>query len=387
MKIVVSKRDFLDALTKAARFVDKKATRPVIQSVYLAAPADPQKYGFFLGATDLETRVRIDLPVIEHWDAACCLLDPGVVLHFLRTVECESIEIGLRDSTVTLEAVGGIWPARIEFGTADPMDFPEVLLQDEPRSTVRVGKALAHMIKNTVFCVEKDGSRFNLVGSIIQIRDATLSVAASDGRRLAWMEAPIEVEADSSSLDAIIHWKTALKIATLFENCEETRLRWDIPNKRDVVISGGGVEAIALPVDAAPPKWRDVVSMSKPPIATIAVQAKDLKQALELACSITISERWRFARTKFIASDNKLAMETDTDSEYRKACCEIAASTSGEAQVMMSTNMLLEFANHCEKDDTIEIEVYGGENPVFFRAGELNYVQMPIVDRKPFWGA
>lgn len=185
MKLSCDRQELADALTLAASIVPARSTKPILQNVMVRAGEE----GIEVLATDLEVglRARVEQADVERRGAA--LLPAQKALAILRELEGEKVEISFDDRVTTLAAGG----SRFRIVSEDPQEFPEIPGFEE-KDAIHFGRTqLEGMIRKTAFAAAQEGARYALNGVLFDLRGDRLRLVATDGKRLALAERPIEL--------------------------------------------------------------------------------------------------------------------------------------------------------------------------------------------------
>src|SRR5208282_1856642 len=95
--------------------------------------------------------------------------------------------------------------------------FPELPQMPEPISEISVS-LLASMISRTSFAISMEESRFTLNGALLLLGSDGMTMVATDGHRLAYVESPMTTNgASSSGFRALIPKKAMGEIVKLAE--------------------------------------------------------------------------------------------------------------------------------------------------------------------------
>jgi DNA polymerase-3 subunit beta len=179
MEFTVSKADLVRELSLSQGVVEKKTTIPILSNVLLEASEDR----LTLTTTDLELGIRCS--------CAAKVKKPGSgtvparkLLDYVRL---------LPDADLTLKFLENHW-ANITCGRSKTRmagmsreSFPELPQMPEALAEIPV-KALSMMIGRTSFAISMEESRFTLNGALLVLRPEAMTMVATDGHRLAFVE-------------------------------------------------------------------------------------------------------------------------------------------------------------------------------------------------------
>lgn len=178
MKLSVSNKNLFGALARVSPAISPRATLPILSHVLLRAH---EAGGLTLEASDL------DVHASDTIDAA--VAQPGSVALPARKLAAIVKETG---DTVEIELLTN-GKVRMKSGTSDfsllmleGQEFPEApVTNDASCRFIMPQKTLKLMLRNTSYAASTDETRYILNGVYFDVGEAKLTLACSDGRRLA----------------------------------------------------------------------------------------------------------------------------------------------------------------------------------------------------------
>jgi DNA polymerase-3 subunit beta len=189
MEFTVSKSDLVRELSLSQGVVEKKTTIPILSNVLLEAAGDR----ITLTATDLELGIRCSCPARVKKEGAGTV-PARKLLDYVRL---------LPEGDVHMKFLENHWAAitsgrsRTRIAGMSRESFPELPQMPEPIAEIPV-KMLASMIARTSFAISMEESRFTLNGALLLMRPEGLTMVATDGHRLAYVQAK---PAENGNLD------------------------------------------------------------------------------------------------------------------------------------------------------------------------------------------
>jgi DNA polymerase-3 subunit beta len=190
MEFTVSKSDLVRELSLSQGVVEKKTTIPILSNVLLEAVGDR----LHLTATDLELGIRCSCPARVKKEGAGTV-PARKLLDFFRL---------LPEGDVTMKFLENHWASitcgrsRTRIAGMSRESFPELPQMPAPIAEIPV-KTLASMITRTQFAISMEESRFTLNGALLLLMPEGLTMVATDGHRLAFVQAS---PADSGQMEA-----------------------------------------------------------------------------------------------------------------------------------------------------------------------------------------
>ena len=189
MEFTVSKADLVRELSLSQGVVEKKTTIPILSNVLLEAAGDR----ITLTATDLELGIRCSCPARVKKEGAGTV-PARKLLDYVRL---------LPEGDVHMKFLENHWAnitsgrSRTRIAGMSRESFPELPEMPEKIAEVPV-KTLASMIARTSFAISMEESRFTLNGALLLMRPEGLTMVATDGHRLAYVQA---TPAESGQVD------------------------------------------------------------------------------------------------------------------------------------------------------------------------------------------
>jgi DNA polymerase-3 subunit beta len=187
MKLVCPQRDLDSNLSLASRAVPSRPTHPILTNVLIAADEESQQLsitGFDLKlgirtnfAVQVEVGGELTLPARLLNDIVSRLPDGDI------TLECEGENVN-----VTLTSTSGQYYEVRRMGAED---YPELPAIDDSEAVYLPADALLEGLRGTLFAVGSDDSRQVLTGVHTVVNADTLEFAATDGHRLAVVQADL----------------------------------------------------------------------------------------------------------------------------------------------------------------------------------------------------
>src|SRR6516165_6614823 len=181
MEFTVSKADLVRELSLSQGVVEKKTTIPILSNVLLEAAGDRLN----LTATDLELGIRCSCPARVKKEGSGTV-PARKLLDYVRL---------LPEADVTMKFLENHWAnitcgrSRTRIAGMSRESFPELPEMPESMAEIPV-RTLASMITRTSFAISMEESRFTLNGALLLMRPEGLTMVATDGHRLAYVQAP-----------------------------------------------------------------------------------------------------------------------------------------------------------------------------------------------------
>ncbi len=209
MEFAISKNDLVRELGLSQGVVEKKTTIPILSNVLIEARDDR----IILTATDLELGIRCSCPAKVKKEGAGTV-PAKKLLDYTRL---------LPDGDLNLKFLENHWAsitcgrARTKIAGMSRESFPELPQMPEPISEIPV-RLLASLISRTAFAISMEESRFTLNGALLLLNGEGITMVATDGHRLAYVESGMATDgASAKGFRALIPKKAMGEIVKLAE--------------------------------------------------------------------------------------------------------------------------------------------------------------------------
>ncbi len=210
MEFTVSKTDLARELGLSQGVVEKKTTIPILSNVLLEASGDRVA----LTATDLELGIRCSCPARVKKEGSGTV-PARKLLDYVRL---------LPEGDVNMKFLENHWASitsgrsRTRIAGMSRESFPELPEMPEPMAEIPV-RTLASMITRTSFAISMEESRFTLNGALLVMRPEGLVMVATDGHRLAFVQAaPAESGQVEKQFRALIPKKAMAELTKLADD-------------------------------------------------------------------------------------------------------------------------------------------------------------------------
>jgi DNA polymerase-3 subunit beta len=205
MEFTVSKADLLRELSLSQGVVEKKTTIPILSNVLLETREDRVD----LTATDLELGIRCSCPA-KVKKAGAGTIPARKLLDYVRLLPEGDVNVKFLENHWANITCGR---SRTKMAGMSRESFPELPRMPESIAEIPV-KLLGSMISKTVFAISMEESRFTLNGALLLLDNSGLTMVATDGHRLAYIEHP-EPNDRAKSFRALVPKKAMNEILRL----------------------------------------------------------------------------------------------------------------------------------------------------------------------------
>ncbi|MBU0718022.1 MAG: DNA polymerase III subunit beta [Planctomycetes bacterium] len=249
MKLRFDRHETSEALRSVCSVAAARSPKPILKAVRLEARADV----LLLSATDLELGLRCTVAQVEVEEPGVCLVTAET---FARIVgECSDDVLAVETDENLLHVRGE--GSHFQVVTQDPAEFPPVPEMTGKPDFCIEGSVLGRLIEWTVFAAARESTRYAINGILWEVDGETLSLAATDGRRLALARGAITQNKLREMVQAIMPGK-ALSLLRGLPSQADAAVRVKIaPNQ--VLVDTGRAQLSTSLVEGHFPNYHDVI--------------------------------------------------------------------------------------------------------------------------------
>ncbi|MCE9519987.1 MAG: DNA polymerase III subunit beta, partial [Verrucomicrobia bacterium] len=216
MKFNINKEAFLAGLQQVQHVVTTRTTLPILSNVLIRA----SKSGLLLATTDLDVSVSgmVEADVKEPGGTT---LPARRLFSIIRELPDDEIEISVDDKNVASIRCG---PSHFKIMGISDEEFPQLPTFTDAKEFKIEQRVLKECLRKTSYAISTDEMRFVLNGILCSFKNNTLTMVATDGRRLAMAEQELEFP-QSNEVDIIIPTKAVNEIQRLLGDEGEVILK------------------------------------------------------------------------------------------------------------------------------------------------------------------
>lgn len=208
MELVARKADLVRELQFFQQIVERKNTIPILANVLIEATGNE----ITLLATDLEVtlRSRAEAAVSRH---GAVTLPAKKLYEVVRALPDGDVNIETEKGGTGVKVSGGQFHSRMP--TLPREDFPTITEPPGVAWTAIKGESLAQMIAKTQFAITGEDTRYYLNGALFLLKPEKMIFVATDGHRLALVDADRENGGKGEEVKAILPRKALAEIGRL----------------------------------------------------------------------------------------------------------------------------------------------------------------------------
>ena len=367
METRVDGKVLAQGLARVARAIPSRAARPILQNVLVHVDGTVRLTG-----TDMETSISVDLDGGDRVSTGDALMPCKRLRGIAKGLKGESITLATLDGFRVSVAGNG---TRFQLEGNDPGDYPTIPTFPADGGFQVDGAPLAEAIRQVSFAAASEESRYAIHGILLEAKEGTLHVVATDGKRLAYTVAA--AHCDSPDF-AVIVPPRALDIlrkevgkADPIVNVALDGKEGDKPHRHIFFWVGDAIISARL-IEGTYPSWEDVIPKGSKGTATMDTGALGdcIRQASLIAAEGAESIEMGFSPEMLIVKAKVV--------NVGEAAAEMRAQVDGPpVNLHFNPRYILELLKVAP--EMVSLHWHDARSAVRFKAGGLGYVVMPIL--------
>ncbi|MFY9614560.1 MAG: DNA polymerase III subunit beta [Candidatus Dormiibacterota bacterium] len=336
MKLTCSPDALGHALQVVSRAVSPRTTLPILNNVLMETTTE----GLRLTGSNLE------IGIVDHVDAEVAAegsvtLPAKLLTEFVAQLPNEQLEMELDTKTQTLSARCGPYHD-VKIKGIDAKEFPPLPPQEEGLKVTMEQSELVPAIEQTVVAASADDGRPVLTGVLTQLGSEQLTLAATDGHRLAVRTLPAKTvgapggEEDGAGDSVIIPARALAELSRILKG--EGTVEMSMGRSRNhVFFSLPRVELMSRLIEGTYPNYSQVIPEQSN--TTITVAAKEL---LERTRGVAIFARDSANVVRIKTEAGEISISANT-SEVGSSEASVGAEIDGaDIQIAFNSRYLLD---------------------------------------------
>jgi DNA polymerase III subunit beta len=306
MLVLKSSKDaLLKPLQAVAGVVERKHTLPILSNVLVEVLGG--RVAFI--ATDLELQISTWIEDGSAADAAFTV-SARKLLDISRSLQdAETISLDLNNDQLKVQS----GRSRFNLQTLPARDFPKLQIPEGQGLSFSLPQGLLKQLLSRVqYAMAVQDIRYYLNGMLFSIQGKRLTVAATDGHRLAVDGTEMELEMEQG-VDVILPRKTVLELGKLLSDSEDP-VHIQV-NQNQVVFQRPDFELRSKVVDGKFPDWQRVVPVGHD--KCFAIQRQRLQQSLNRAAILT-NDKYRGVRIALTPQSLRIACSNNEQEEAQE---------------------------------------------------------------------
>jgi DNA polymerase-3 subunit beta len=367
MKIHCHRPSLAAAFQVVSGVIPTRTPKDILKNVMLQV-ADGKAV---LIGTDQEIGIRYEIPGVEIESPGEMLLPTSRIISILRELQDDGVNLEIDDSSVLIRAGHSEFRLSLE----DPSEFPPVTAFDEQEFYVVSGPVLREAIHRTAFATDIESTRYALGGILLELSGESLTLAATDSRRLAVVKSSCRSQGEKSSenVSPVIPSKAMTLIEKSIPEDEEQEV-WISVHTNDVVVKSGPATISSRLVEGRFPRYQDVIPRESK--FSLDIPVGPFYSAVRQAQIVT-NEESRGVEFKF--ANGLLTLDSQA-AEIGQSKVEMPVDYDGdELTITFDPRFVAEFLRILGPEKQVKLALIDSESAAVFKTDDAyTYVIMPL---------
>ena len=360
MKIKIEKESFVNAIQIVQNIVSTKSALPILANMLLEA----QQNSLRLITTDLDIGISCVIPVD--------IQEPGIITipakrfgDIIKELPAEFVSINTKKNNLVIIETE---LCQFKIMGLSNEEFPK-LPELKDREVIKLEQlSLKQMLTLTSFAVSFDETRYILNGILFKINKNTLSLVATDGKRLAIIEKKLKQDTNKD-ICIIVPIKTIHELGRNLKDDGELSL---VLADNQVLFDMGSVTIISRLIEGEFPDYQQVIPST--PENKIRIQREQFLLAIRRAALLSTPD---YQAVKLEAFKNRLVVSKSTP-DIGESLEELSVEYGcKEMMIGFNPNYLIDVLKNLQ-DDMVEFELTDSEKPGVIRTDGYVYIVLPM---------
>lgn len=366
MKIRCKRASLSTAFQVVSGVVPSKTPKDILKNVKLLVDGTSAT----LIGTDQEVGIRYSIPDVEPDSSGEALLPTKRIMDILRELSDEIVDLEIDSESILVRS----GQSEFKLSAGDPAEFPDVAGFEDDKFHAVAPKDLRQMIRRTVFATDAESTRYALGGVLLEMTADSMTMAATDSRRLAVVKGPCRGESVDSPDNAapVVPAKAMTLVERSLED-DDDEVRIAI-HANDVLFQSKNSTIYSRLVEGRFPRYRDVVP--KDPGIEIDLVVAPFHSAVRQAQIVTDED----TRGVDFTFENGVLQMNSRVSDVGQSKIELPIAFDADPiTITFDARFISEFLRVLDPESQIKLHLIDGESAAVFRtADDYTYVIMPL---------
>lgn len=364
MRFSIPQPQFLKHLQLVERAVNERSPLPILANVLL----ETRNQDLCFTATDLDLGVQCRFPLTQPIEQGAVALPARKLTTIIRELPDEVVMVeAKKNHTATLSC--GTTSFRLPGLPAE--DFPILPATHDGATATLPQGALKALVEQTAYAMSLEETRFILNGALFAAEKSTLTMVATDGRRLAVSSATLS-EPTRQPFQAVIPSKTVRELGRVLSTEEMDAVAITMLKDNQLAFRFGSVTVITRLLEGQFPPYEKVIPAPSKHVLTCQLQA--LASAVRRVSLMTTAASQAVV---FEVGPERLIVSKES-AELGSAREEIPAAFPGEPMTIAFNPEFWLDVFKVLSGDELRLELSGPERPAAIRHPGLTYVVLPM---------
>lgn len=366
MKAQFQREGLLAAFQLASVAVAARDVKPILRNLKAILDGDRCT----LMATDLELGVRLEVRGVKAEQPGEAIIPAARMIAILRESTDDELKIEANTERCMVRGASN----EFEMASEDPANFPDVPAFTEEKYHELPAGMLREMIRRTIFAAATENPRYAVTGILWELEKNQARLIATDGRRLAVIEAACTSHGgqDTKGQTPVVPTKAMGLLERTLQDPEELVRICIRPN--EVLFKTERSTIYSRLVEGRYPAYREVYP--KKTTAKVPLTVGPFQTAVRQSAIMTDEES---KRVMFHFDKKKLTLQA-RGAETGSSKVELPVEYDGKAiDINFDPRFLTDMLRVLEPDTSLVLELSDGGSPAMFKIGDTyTYIVMPL---------
>ena len=364
MKFTCEKALLVSAISVASRTVAPKSAIPSLEGLLVKAGVKVMLTGY-----NLETGITVGVPA-DIAEPGECIMPARLFFDIIRKLPDDEVTVSV-DESFRVSIRGGISSFTITAMTAE--DYPELPDVESEKGIPVPQRELREMISGTIFSASENMARPIHTGCLFEIADASVTVVAVDGYRLALRryipEQPLE-----RTVKFVAPAAALKEVEKILDDTDDPAVIY--LGTKHILFMFGDATLVCRILEGEFLDWRRVLPQNNP--IKVAANVREVTDSIERV-SLVISEKIKSPVRCTFGHNTADFRTTSTIGEAHDMC-----STAGDGkdlEIGFNSRYLLD-ALRAVPTPEVSLELINGLSPIVLNpcdgSGKFSYMVLPV---------
>ncbi len=361
MKFKVEKNQLLNAIGAVQNVITSKSALPILSSILIETQTNLLR----LTATDLDIGITCAIPV-DIQEQGAITIPAKRFSDIIKEFPLDVISITTKKNN---QVIIDSDMCQFKIMGLAKEEFPK-LPEFKDKKAIKIDQGvLKQMLSLTAFAVSMDETRYVLNGILFKINKGSLSLVATDGKRLAITERKLTAVEPEVEVSIIIPIKTIQELNRNLKDVGELSL---VISSNQALFDLGAVAIVSRLIEGEFPDYKQVVPAASE--NKMKVERGQFLLAIKRAALLATLD---YQAVKLEVFKNKLVISKSTPDvgEFHE---ELAVEYQGREMVIGFNPVYLMDVLKNLNEATISLELTDGEKPGVIRISGYVYIVLPM---------
>ena len=364
MRVTIPQPQLLKGLLTIERVISERSTLPILANVLV----ETSQSQLTLTATDLDVGVQCRFPLTDVVEPGAITLPARRLTGIVRELPSDALRLEAKKNHTGLIECGA---SRFRIPGLPPEDFPTLPVVSSEQPTALPQAQLKAALELTAHAMSAEEARFILNGMLLSIGQESLTLVATDGRRLAVATLPLETRTTTSA-QFVIPAKTVRELARLLQTEEGDRVLISPLKDQQLAFQFNSVTVLSRLLEGQFPSYEKVI-----PSTSTQGFSCDRGALISALRRVNLMTTATSQAVTFNLGPGRLIISKES-AELGSAHEELQAAYTGEPMtIAFNPEYWLDLLKVVGSDE-ISVEVAGPDRPAVVRWEGFLYLVLPM---------